>query len=404
MPHSHSHPGAGTTEELEAPPRARRLLAFVLAPALLATVVGLLVLWPSGPLAVPDAALGFDAELVDGTVEAVEVVPCANTDPADGIICQANQVRLTSGPDEGDTVNLEMSESAASVELKAGDRIVLSRSPTAPPELAYQFADYQRRVPMVLLGLVFAVAVIGLGRWRGLAALAGLGLSLLVLVKFVLPAILDGRNALAVAIVGSAAIMFVALYLAHGFNAGTSTAVLGTLTSLAVTGLLAVVFVRATRLTGLADESAVFLQLSAEQVNLRGLLLGGMIIGSLGVLDDVTVTQVSAVAELHRANPSLGLAGLYRSGLRIGRDHIASTVNTLVLAYSGAALPLLLLFVQVERGLGAVLNFEVVAVEVVRTLVGSIGLVASVPITTALAAWVVTSGDGRPARPASDPR
>ncbi|MGH2687060.1 MAG: YibE/F family protein, partial [Actinomycetota bacterium] len=168
------------------------------------------------------------------------------------------------------------------------------------------------------------------------------------------------------------------------------TAVLGTLASLGLTALLARLFVTAAQLTGFSTEEASILQLSAEQVNIQGLILGGIVIGSLGVLDDVTVTQASAVAELRVANPRYGFIDLYRSALRIGRDHIASTVNTLVLAYAGASLPLLILFTQASRNVGDVLTGEVVAVEIIRTLVGSIGLVASVPITTALAAWVLS--------------
>jgi uncharacterized membrane protein len=256
----------------------------------------------------------------------------------------------------------------------------------------YYFIDFDRQFPLLALGGLFAVVVVALSRWRGLAALAGVVVSLWVLVQFVLPAILDGRSPLAVACVGGATIMFLALYLAHGLNATTTVAVLGTLMSLLLTGLLAVIFVGVSSFTGSGSEEAVFLQLSAQQVNLEGLLLASIIIGTLGVLDDVTVTQASAVWELHRANPSYGIKRLYRSGIRIGRDHIASTVNTLVLAYAGASLPLLILFTVASRSFGEVVTTEVVAEEIVRTLVGSIGLVASVPVTTGLAALVVTRG------------
>jgi uncharacterized membrane protein len=243
-----------------------------------------------------------------------------------------------------------------------------------------------------VLGLVFAVAVVVLGRWRGVRALLGLVITFVVLTAFVLPAILDGRSPVWVAVVGAAAALLVNLYLAHGFDLRTTTAVLGTLASLALIAALAALFVAATHLTGLADEEAGYLQALSSQVDVRGLLLGGIIIGSLGVLDDVTITQASAVWELHEANPSYGPRQLYRSALNIGRDHIASVVNTLVLAYAGASLPLLVLFVEANRGLGDVLTGETVAAELVRTLVGSIGLVASVPITTALAAAVAAKG------------
>ena len=386
MAHDHGDASAATRS-------TRRLLNTILGVIVAVTAVGVVLLWPGAEPAGVDAGLGFDQELVDAKVVNVEVGPCAQTQPEDGIRCRTYEVRLEEGPDRSQTRILEIPVGPSSVTLQEGDDIILGRSPDAPPDLAYQFADYQRRSPLVLLTVLFAVAVIALGRWRGLRALVGLGISLLVLLRFVLPSILDGNSAIAVALVGSSLIMLVALYLSHGFNPRTTTAVVGTVASLLLTGGLAVVFVAATRLTGLASEEAVFLQISAEQVNLRGLILGGIIIGSLGVLDDVTVTQVSAVWELHLANKAMSARELYRAALRIGRDHIASTVNTLVLAYAGAALPLLILFVEVERGFGDVITGEVVAIEVVRTLVGSIGLVASVPITTALAALAVTRAE-----------
>jgi hypothetical protein len=172
-----------------------------------------------------------------------------------------------------------------------GDEIVVGYFPTAQEGFRFSFADLERRRPMLLLAVLFGVAVLALGRWKGLRALVGLGLSLGVLAAFVLPAILEGADPLAVALVGSAAIALSALYLAHGVSARTTTAVLGTLLSLAVVGILSAVFVDLTRLTGLADEEATFVQVFAAQVDLRGLLLGGFVIGALGVLDDVTVTR-----------------------------------------------------------------------------------------------------------------
>jgi uncharacterized membrane protein len=206
----------------------------------------------------------------------------------------------------------------------------------------------------------------------------------------VLPAILDGRDPLAVAVTGSGLIMFAVLYLTHGFSARTSTAVLGTLVSLALIGVLGTAFSAAARLTGIDDQTATLIASLGTGVDARGLLLAGMVIGALGVLDDVTVTQTSAVWELHRADPTMSTAGLFAAAMRIGRDHVASAVNTLVLAYAGASLPLMLLFSLSGQGLGDVLTTQSVATEVVRTLVGSIGLVASVPITTALAAVVAS--------------
>jgi uncharacterized membrane protein len=242
---------------------------------------------------------------------------------------------------------------------------------------------------------------LALGRWNGVRALAALALSLLVLVAFVIPAVLRGESPIAVAIVSSALIMLVVLYVTGGLKTQTTVAVLGTLASLVLIAALAWAFVAGSRLTGLADEDAAFLQAAASSIDLRGLLLGGIIIGSLGVLDDMTVTQVSAVWELRRANPNLDAFRLYRAAERIGRDHIASTINTLVLAYAGASLPLLIFFTESNLGFTQIITSEVIAVEVVRTLVGSVGLIASVPITTALASWVVTRhlDEGEPVPP-----
>jgi uncharacterized membrane protein len=206
----------------------------------------------------------------------------------------------------------------------------------------------------------------------------------------VLPAILAGRDPLAVAVVGCCAIMFGALYLTHGFSARTSTAVLGTLVSLVLIGVLGTAFAQFARLSGADEDTANLAAALGTDIDGRGLVLAGLMIGALGALDDVTVTQTTAVWELRAADPGLRGIALFRSAMRIGRDHVASAVNTLVLAYAGTTLPLLLLFTVAQRGLDDVLTTQVIAIEVVRTLVGSVGLVASVPLTTAVAVAVAT--------------
>jgi uncharacterized membrane protein len=251
----------------------------------------------------------------------------------------------------------------------------------------------------VLLAVIFVIAVIALGRWKGLRALVGIVISFGVILFFLLPSLLRDNPAVPVALVATIVIAFLALYLAHGVNITTTVALVGTLASLFVIAFLSLVFVELTRLTGLAAEEAQVLRVTAEALDLRGLLIAGIIVGALGVLDDVTVTQVSAVAELRRANPDLTRWELYTSAVRIGRDHIASTVNTLVLAYAGASLPLLLLFVQRDQPWARIGASEIVAIEIVRTLVGSIGLVLAVPVTTGLAAALLT----RPADPNPNP-
>lgn len=364
-------------------------------PLVVATLVGLAVLWPSGER-LRSESLGPAAELVDGVVVSDQRVPCEGGPSRLASACHFTTVRVTEGIDAGVERTLEMFEGPGQPQLEAGDPIVLGRT-TDAGGVEYYFADFQRRSPLVWLAVLFAVVVVAVGRIRGLAALAGLVVTFLLLIEFVLPAVLEGRNPLAVAIVGSAAMMFVLLYLAHGVNSQTTTALLGTLASLVITGLLAALFVEVGRLVSIGTEETAFLQVSAAQVNLEGLLLGSIIIGSLGVLNDVTVTQASAVWTLRTADPSAGARSLYRSAMRIGRDHIASTVDTLVLAYAGASLPLLLLFTLASRPLGDVISGELVSQEIVRTLVGGIGLAASVPITTGLAALVASRGAATPA-------
>jgi uncharacterized membrane protein len=389
----HSH---GDKESARVHARARLLLFILIVPLLTATGLGLVLLWPADARPPTPDFMGGPAKLADGTVVKVEQHPCGGSGDQ-AVLCQVAGVELTSGagPETGKVVDVEVGQGADSPVLDTGDKIVVGRvgsgqGETGLPEDGggWYFSDYQRRGPLTALAVFFILAVVVFARWRGLFALWGLAISFAVLVRFMLPAILTGKNPVAVAVVGSAAIMFVTLYLAHGINARTTTAVLGTVGALFITGVLAWVFVTGAHLTGMASEESGLLAASLSGVSLKGLLLSGVIIGSLGVLDDVTVTQASAVWELHQANPAYGFQRLYAAGLRIGRDHIASTVNTLVMAYAGASLPLLVLFTLSSRQLSDVLTSEIVAQEIIRTLVGSIGLVSAVPITTALAAFV----------------
>jgi len=404
-PDDQAAPATGTPAG-QARRRLHLLLAAVLVPIVLLTLTGLVLLRPGdGPPQRFPAGLGPQSELVRGELVMREVIRCddrrsaatpgqtvpelpASGDQGVTAECVTAEVMLRSGPDEGTTVVLEVLSTPLEPFPDRGG-IRLAYDPDGEPGQQYAFADVERRSPLLLLLAIFAVAVVGLGRWTGVRALFGLGLSLAVLATFVLPSLIAGQDALLVALVGSAAVMLVVLYVAHGVTVQTSVAVLGTLASLALTAGLAEAFVRATALTGLGSDETGLISATVGGIDLRGLLLAGIVIGSLGVLDDMTVTQSSAVWELHLANPATPSRELYRSGLRIGRDHIASTVNTLVLAYVGASLPLLVVYSLADSALGDVLTSEVVAQEVVRALVGSIGLVAAVPITTALAALTV---------------
>jgi uncharacterized membrane protein len=384
--HGHGH-GHGHTPAPRAGRRVRVLIAALLVPCALATILGVVVLWPSGGL--PDTARPVTQEPVRAEVTATRATDCSEGSGDAG--CVAVIVRMADGPRAGRDLVQVVPVEPGSPQFAVGDQVVLGWSGADPDDPgSYQIVDFQRGAPLVWLAVVFAAAVLLLGRWRGLAALAALALSFVVLLWFVMPAMLAGHDPLAVAIVGSCLIMFAVLYLTHGLSARTSTAVLGTLLSLALIGALAAAFSALAQLTGLDDQSQNLIATLGTAVDARGLLLAGVVIGALGVLDDVTVTQTSAVWELHRADPGLGTRGLFAAAMRIGRDHVASAVNTLVLAYAGASLPLLLLFTLSGRALGDVVTTQDVATEIVRTLVGSIGLVASVPITTALAAMVAS--------------
>ncbi|MET9011761.1 YibE/F family protein [Streptomyces olivaceoviridis] len=403
--HSHSHgPAAPVSQHL------RKVIAAILVPFTAAVLVGLVVLWPGHAPSHKRTGVGFDRQTQQATVTRVVEVSCksvnasgggtpaGDTSSAEGTsaeagadkTCEKATIRVDTGKDEGRTFT-EIVQPDQSRQLHQGEKVVVAYEPSAPKDLQYSVTDVNRKFPMALLAGIFAVAVVVVGRLRGVMALVALAVSFLVLTLFILPAILEGANPLLVAVVGSSAIMLIALYMCHGLSARTSVAVLGTLISLCLIGVLGSLFIGWAALTGNTDDSTGLIHGLYPSIDMSGLLLAGVIIGSLGVLDDVTVTQTSAVWELHEANPSMGWRGLYRAGIRIGRDHIASVVNTLVLAYAGAALPLLLLFSIAQSSVGTVANSELVAEEIVRTLVGSIGLVASVPVTTALAALVVSA-------------
>ncbi|MFD0319397.1 YibE/F family protein [Streptomyces flavalbus] len=404
--HSHGHghgPAAPVSQHL------RKVIAAILIPFTAAVVIGLAVLWPGGAPPHERTGVGFDRQTQQATVTKVESLSCSSvngstvpptgdTSTAEGSsaqqqaqgTCKKATIRIDTGKDSGRTFT-EIVQPDQSRQLHEGQEVVVAYEPSAPKDLQYSVTDVNRRLPLALLAGIFAVAVVVVGRLRGVMSLVALAASFLVLNFFILPAILQGSNPLLVAVIGASAIMLMALYLCHGLSARTSVAVLGTLVSLLLIGVLGSLFIDWAALTGNTDDNTGLIHGLYPTIDMSGLLLAGIIIGSLGVLDDVTVTQTSAVWELHEANPTMGWRGLYRAGIRIGRDHIASVVNTLVLAYAGAALPLLLLFSIAQSSVGAVANSELVAEEIVRTLVGSIGLVASVPVTTALAALVVSA-------------
>jgi uncharacterized membrane protein len=345
---------------------------------------------------------------VNASVLAVAEIPCptsaeggpAARSPGVTAHCGTVEVELTEGRDRGKRVTTDIPAGPGAPAVHAGDKVDVMYLADSPGGV-YQIIDHQRGKPLLALGIAFAFAIIAFGRWRGLTALAGLAVTFAILLLFMVPAILAGKSPLLVAIVGSAAIMLSVLYLTHGFSLQTSVAVLGTLASLTVTGVLSALSTSVVKLNGVAGEDSTYLNIAYQNVNMQGLLLAGILIGSLGVLDDVAVTQAATVGELARANSTLTYAQLYGAATRIGRAHIASVVNTIVLAYAGASLPLLILLSADDQPIGELLTTQFLAQEIVRSVVGTIGLIAAVPITTALAALVARRlpvGDDSPPR------
>ena len=392
--------------------RAGVALAVALFPILAATVAGLVLLWPSG--AKPQSPLKFAAAGVSfprGKVLAMTTGPCG-TSEADSQspipmssagkvpICGKATVTITEGSAAGTVVRVTVPPEV--VEAGVGAGVILMKSPaSAGSPASYSLYDVQRDFPLVAMGLLFALVTVAVARRRGLFAILGLGFAAIVVVEFILPALVAGQSPLWVGLTGSAAIMFVVLYLAHGFSLRTSTALLGTFAGLALTALIGAVAVGATHLTGITSDDNSLLAQMAGQIDPRGLLTCGIILAGLGVLNDVTITQASAVWELREAAPGMAPRRLYGTAMRIGRDHIASTIYTIVFAYAGVALPVLLLIDLYGQPLGTVLTSPDIAEELVRTMASAIALVLAVPLTTALAVAVATA-DQRSPRTAAD--
>jgi len=347
--------------------------------------------WLGYRLAAPVLPSGPGSGLAMARV--VEVIEDGTTDLGAGPQpYQVFRVELLSGDYAGSRFTVDYGLRQArpgSPAVKAGDRVMVTAAPSPDGEVQVYFADFVRTGALGWLAGVFAVLIVLVSRGKGLRALAGMALSLVLILGFILPQILAGADPVLVSIVGSFALLTATFYLIHGWTLKSHTAVVATLGALLITGGLASVSVLGARLSGFGSEEALFLvQLAGRDLNVRGLLLGGILVGALGVLDDLTINQVSAVFELRRANPELGLASLYHRAMVIGQDHIAATVNTLLLAYVGASLPLLLLFSLFQEPALAVVNREIIAEEIVRTLVGSIGLITAVPLATLLASAV----------------
>lgn len=405
----HSHAPLGHTDPtpraLAARKKANLILAAVLIPLTLLTLVAMALLWPSGSkegitLASPYAAapgVTFDT----GKIQRVVTGSCMDVQQgqagADAAAQQGSQCTFAfTDPDKGGNpvkvvINPDVAKSHG---VKAGDNIrYLNLSKVQGSEAqgtpAYVFVDFVRTLPIIFLAVLYAVVVIAVARWRGLRALIGLVGAYGVLVSFMLPGLVEGKPPLLLALVGSTVIMIGVLYFAHGFSARTSTALLGTMFGLAITALLAAWATDAANLAGVGSHDSAALANVSDNISISGIILCGLIISGLGVLNDVTITQSSAVWELWELAPETTARQLFTSAMRIGRDHIASTVYTIAFAYAGAALPVLILVMLYERPLGDALTSAELSEEVIRTLVGSVGLVLAIPVTTLIAVLVV---------------
>lgn len=363
--------------------------AVLLLAALVTVAIALHVTRP----AMPDNSqiAGLDATL-QARVRAV--IHEEHTIDPNGLVMIAQQLELeivSKGEFQGQQITVTyngMGPTLESVRFRKGERALVMVNTRPDAQTFFQVADHVRLLPLAAVAALFAVVTVAIGRWQGLRALFGLALSAALIGGFVLPQILAGRDPVLVSIVGTAVLLAVTLYLIQGWNRQSHVALLGMLVSLAFTGGLAIVWTRLAFLTGFGSEETMFLQAVGAGVEMRGLLLAGMIIGAAGVLDDVILAQAVTVFELADADATLPRREIYRRGMKIGVAHLASMVNTLVLAYASAALPLMILFYLYPEPWYLTINRELIAEEIVRALVGSIGLMLAVPLTTFIGAWV----------------
>jgi len=370
----------------------RRLVAVVVVLGVIA-VAGIAWLWPRGPVLPEDDGAPPLEDLLSGEIHSVELV-AGEPDEIAGISGEIAviEVDLREGPDAGQRIELEVNTDGFPP-IEAGDRVLLDRTTDADGEIRYFITDFERLPTLFWLLGLFVATVLAISRWHGLRSLIGLGLSLFLVVRFVVPAIISGTSPPLVALVGATAIMIITLYLTHGVNEMTTSAIVGTGGALVLTVGLGLLFIDRGKITGFASDDAVFARFAVENLDLQGLVLAGLIIAALGVLDDVTISQASTVFALHDTDRSLSWSALFARAMRVGRDHIASVVNTLFLAYTGASIALLLLFYTGGVPALEILNSEVLAEEIIKTVVGSLGLIAAVPFTTALAASVAVGRD-----------
>lgn len=303
------------------------------------------------------------------------------------------ELLVTKGSLTGKKIYVENGDVALanSKKYEVGDRLLVTFTKDADGVDFFYIMDYYRADSILKLFIIFVILAVLVAGWKGASSVVGMGLSFVVIFKFIIPRILDGADPIFVSVLGACLIIPVSFYMSHGFSKKTTVAIVGTIISLILTGVLAGVFVDVLKISGFASEEAGFLSVEmGGNINMKGILLAGMVVSALGILDDITISQASIAYQLKKANPELGWVELNKEAMEVGRDHIASMVNSLVLVYAGASLPLLLLFVNNPHPFSEIINYEIVADEIVRTLVGSIGLILAVPITTVIASMVLS--------------
>ncbi len=329
----------------------------------------------------------YNARVVE--ISASETVPVGwkNIDS----VVQTIKLELLSGDHKGEMVTI----TSDFPQIKNGTRVFVNHTIDQAGEHRYHITNIDRRMSLYFFVGLFIVVVIAFGGRQGVRSLVALIGSFAAIFYILIPGILAGWHPLIASSLVASAVLFAAIFLTHGFHREAAVAYIGTMISVTLTSVLAILAVSATKLTGFSGDEAFYLNISTGgELNFTGLLLGAIIIGILGVLDDIAVTQSAVVSELYATNPATSPAEVYRRAMRVGREHVSALVNTLVLAYTGSALPALMLFTVYEYNFATVINLEVIATEIIRMIIGSIGLIMTVPIVTFLAV-VYLKGRGR---------
>jgi uncharacterized membrane protein len=378
------------------PSQAQAIAWFAVGLVALFTLLGVVELWPSGQQVIEPPS-GAQPKVESAKVVAVDRGGCraGGNAPESAALaeCRRVTVEITSGPDDGQVVGFDL---GAGFDISEGDGLRVSASTIDLPEFAgvevdpYSFSDFERRPALIVLGLVFVLLVVLTTRLKGVRALVALGASLIVILGFIVPAIADGNSPVMVALFGALAVMLLTISITHGVGVVASAAALGTAIALGVAVLVARTVIEAAHITGFAQEDATLLAAGSDSLSIQGLLIAGIVIGALGVLDDLTISQASTVMALRAASPSTGGRDLFRRALRVGEDHVVATINTLALAYAGAALPVLLIFSVAGTEVSEAINSEVVATEIVAAAAGGIALMIASPVTTGLATVLAT--------------